>query len=399
MPPLQDLMQPGQEVPRGLLSLIQGGANYVAPNALSLLTGDAAPPLPNVPEMPGKVPSTQDPRLFGAVAEAANVGQNFIPQGGTAKLGGGVLAALMGAGARKGLMKAPEALSGEILPPAASTALPGVTNLQRAKLGPMLEQLEKLGATPEQIRTFTPVEAYKWIRDRQGAAVEAAAPDPFPNSPQGIKAYHVTRGDFDKFGPAPEYRGATYFAQTPEGAHKGAAGGAQDFYSTPGPAKPIRTIEANIPDEGISGLHWTPEEMRWHEGLPQHVVGDDAVNAALANQPNYRSIPWDDIYEMKPLGDGTYEYIKKPPKTYSWDEASKTRRDIYGRQLPTYSSGSDRASAKRLREQGMKGFLVGDEAGVSIAHIDPEIIDILKKYGLAGTAGPLAGLMYGQQTD
>jgi hypothetical protein len=44
--------------------------------------------------------------------------------------------------------------------------LEGVSEQQQARLGPMLSQLEKLGATPKQISTFTPKEAYEFIRSR-----------------------------------------------------------------------------------------------------------------------------------------------------------------------------------------------------------------------------------------
>src|SRR6266849_1643214 len=55
------------------------GLQMLAPNIASLLTGQPPPALPNVPEMPGKVPSTDDPRIAGAVGEAANIGLNFLP--------------------------------------------------------------------------------------------------------------------------------------------------------------------------------------------------------------------------------------------------------------------------------------------------------------------------------
>lgn len=59
------------------------------------------------------------------------------------------------------------ALTGEIMGPAKSTtALAGIDRLQQARLGPMIEHLQKLGATPEQIRTFTPQEAYNFISSR-----------------------------------------------------------------------------------------------------------------------------------------------------------------------------------------------------------------------------------------
>jgi hypothetical protein len=48
------------------------GLQMLAPNMASLLTGQPAPALPNFPAMPGKVPSTDDPRIVGAIGEAAN---------------------------------------------------------------------------------------------------------------------------------------------------------------------------------------------------------------------------------------------------------------------------------------------------------------------------------------
>jgi hypothetical protein len=83
--------------------LAQRAAESLAPNMMSLLRGDAPPALLNVPDTPGKVPPTDDPRGFGAVAEAASIGENFIPGPGPAKLGGSMLAGLMGLGARKGI--------------------------------------------------------------------------------------------------------------------------------------------------------------------------------------------------------------------------------------------------------------------------------------------------------
>jgi hypothetical protein len=190
-----------------------------------------------------------------------------------------------------------------------------------------------------------------------------------------LKAYHATRNDFERFGPAPEYRGSTYLALTPEGAKKGSTGGAQDFPDV-GDRRPQRLLEVELPDEGIQGLHWTPKEREWFDSMPDRIEGDEALNAAFEGQPNNGSISWDDIYEPRQIGDRLYEYIKKPPKTYSLDEVVKTNRDIYGGQLPGYQD-RDVEAAKRLREAGMKGYLLNDEAGVSIAHIDPETLEIV----------------------
>jgi hypothetical protein len=62
-------------------------------------------------------------------------------------------------------------LTGEILgPQTGRPALAGVSAQQQAKLGPMVSQLEKLGATPKQINAFTPQQAYDFIKARNYGA-------------------------------------------------------------------------------------------------------------------------------------------------------------------------------------------------------------------------------------
>jgi hypothetical protein len=59
------------------------------------------------------------------------------------------------------------ALTGEVRGPMTlRPALGGVSAQQQAKLGPMVSQLEKLGATPEQINAFTPQQAYDFVKAR-----------------------------------------------------------------------------------------------------------------------------------------------------------------------------------------------------------------------------------------
>jgi hypothetical protein len=71
------------------------GLRMLAPNAASLLTGEPAAPLPNFPQMPGKIPSTSDPRIAGAMGEFANIGINVLPivagAGAVAGVGRGIL--------------------------------------------------------------------------------------------------------------------------------------------------------------------------------------------------------------------------------------------------------------------------------------------------------------------
>jgi len=85
------------------------GANMLAPNITSLLTGQPPPPLPNVPEMTptGKIPSTDDPRIAGAMSEALNTGLTFLPLPG----GGLAVDAVRGIPALMGLLRR-EAASG-----------------------------------------------------------------------------------------------------------------------------------------------------------------------------------------------------------------------------------------------------------------------------------------------
>jgi hypothetical protein len=72
----QRVLPPSQPDPAG--DLIPLGM-WLAPNLTGLLTGQPAPPLPNLPSMPGKVPLTDDPRVAGAIGEAANIGIGLFP--------------------------------------------------------------------------------------------------------------------------------------------------------------------------------------------------------------------------------------------------------------------------------------------------------------------------------
>lgn len=72
-PRARDRMIPPQnpDLAQGLPMAVARG---VAPNITSMATGEAAPPLQELPAAPGKVPSTNDPRVAGAMPEALNLG-------------------------------------------------------------------------------------------------------------------------------------------------------------------------------------------------------------------------------------------------------------------------------------------------------------------------------------
>jgi hypothetical protein len=152
--------------------------------------------------------------LVGAAKDVVTFPRRFMEQGGTTEeampwardmalnmVGAPVQttsAATLGSGA---VRRGAGGMSGQVLPPEASTVLSGISSQQRAKLGPMLEQLEKLGATPEQLRTMSPVDAYNFIKDRgttlgSGGDKRTAG---ILGGVQGIRAYHGSPHDFDRF--------------------------------------------------------------------------------------------------------------------------------------------------------------------------------------------------------
>jgi hypothetical protein len=202
---------------------------------------------------------------------------------------------------------------------------------------------------------------------------------------QGIRAYHVSPNDFDVFRPS-EFRGSSFFASTPERAKAGAGAGANEMImetATELPQKNLKTYEVDIDPTKISGLHYTPSEKKWFESLPKTIIGDDPLEAAMKNRPN-PYISWDDLYNVRKIGDKLYAYdkVSKTPNI-TYEEAIRKNRDVYGQQFAHYSPGADEAKAAKITsEKGMGGYLVNDEAGLSIAVNDPTIINILRKYGL-----------------
>jgi hypothetical protein len=83
------------------LAAVGQAAQHYAPNAYSLLSGQEAPPIANVPEY-GKVPSVEDPRYGRALGEEANILQNFVGAPGI-KGGAALAAGAIGAGLRREL--------------------------------------------------------------------------------------------------------------------------------------------------------------------------------------------------------------------------------------------------------------------------------------------------------
>ena len=144
------------------------------------------------------------------------------------------------------------ALSGEVLPPvplAGGRQLAGVSAEQRAKLGPMVAQLEKLGATPEQMASFTPQEAYDFIKAR--------------NMPQPI------RRTVDYRDPSGR---PTQTAPLPIGTEQAILGRGYDVATgarPPGPQPPLmQAAERKGPIMGEVADLTTPSGIRAYHGSP-----------------------------------------------------------------------------------------------------------------------------------
>jgi hypothetical protein len=75
-----------------LRTMVAKGANYVAPDLMSLLAGNPAAPVSNADVTePGKIAGVDDPRYLNAAGEIGNLLSNFLPVGGPGRGAGGFL--------------------------------------------------------------------------------------------------------------------------------------------------------------------------------------------------------------------------------------------------------------------------------------------------------------------
>ena len=198
-----------------------------------------------------------------------------------------------------------------------------------------------------------------------------------------LKAFHASPNEFSAIKPS-EFRGASFFASSPERAKFGASAGMNEMImdtATETPKVPLNIYQAEIDPFKIQGLAMKPKEIEWFNGLPKKIVGDDELAKTLKGKTP-PGTTWDDFYDARKVKEGVYEYVKKPePPTKSFDEAVQTGRDVYNQQWSHYGPGADeKASALRVLSDGMGGYLVRDEGGLSIAVADPTIIKNFQKY-------------------
>ena len=244
-------------------------------------------------------------------------------------------------------------------------------------------------ATLDRLRDFDPSqprdEHGRWTDtgagDDDGAEKPAAklSLEPVPPPPPAARAlglntvaYHATNQEFEEFKPG-AWRGATFFGPTPKAALIGAAAGKREAIGDQPPspeAVPInKIVGVYLRSDDIQGLSLSPAEKSWWKALPERTDGN-GMDAALKHHPP-RIDHWYTVYDEVKKGDD-FEYVKRPIPQITYEQAQKTRKNVYGETIPHWGpETSEKKTADRVLAEGMSGWIVEDEAGVTIAHIDP----------------------------
>ena len=204
----------------------------------------------------------------------------------------------------------------------------------------------------------------------------ARAGEMFPDT-----AYHSTGVDFQEFVPS-EFRGASFFGSTPEGASRGASASANEgIGSGSSIIMPVRVDTRNV--EGL-GAYGRRDQNEFAASLPNRIYSEAEVDALMASDaaPLYGdwSYFFDDLTDYDALRnfrdanpsagiqDGIIKYRPKQPLPY----APGLRSDISGRQFAHYSEGmSERPISQHTKEIGNTGFTMMDESGLALAMTDP----------------------------
>jgi hypothetical protein len=194
-------------------------------------------------------------------------------------------------------------------------------------------------------------------------------------------AYHATGVDFQEFVPS-EFRGASFFAATPEGAQRGASASANEGVGSGSSIMmPVRVDTRNV--EGL-GAYGRKDQNEFAASLPNRIYSEAEVDALMASDaaPLYGnwSYFFDDLTDYDalrkfrdanpdaPIPEGIIKYRPKQPLPY----APGLRSDISGRQFAHYSEGmSERPISEYTKEIGNTGFTMMDESGLALAMTDP----------------------------
>ena len=194
-------------------------------------------------------------------------------------------------------------------------------------------------------------------------------------------AYHSTGKNFQEFIPS-EFRGASFFGPTPEGAARGASASANEGVGSGSTiTMPVRVDTSRV--EGL-GAYGRQDMNEFRASLPDRIYTEAEVDALMASDiaPRYGNWTYffDDLTDYDalskfrdanpdaPIPEGIIKYKPKQPLSYG----PGLRSDISGKQFAHYSEGmSERPISDYTKSIGNTGFTMMDESGLALAMTDP----------------------------
>jgi GNAT superfamily N-acetyltransferase len=201
-------------------------------------------------------------------------------------------------------------------------------------------------------------------------------------------AYHATSNDFSYFIPS-EFRGASFFGPTPEGAQRGASASANEgLGSGSNSTIPVKIDTSRV--EGI-GSYSRADENAFRSKLEDRIYSEEEVDALMASDEAPLRGNWsyffDDLTDYEalrkfrdenpdaPIPEGIIASRPKKQLSYGPSLSSVNARDISGRQFAHYSEGmSERPISEYVQSQGNTGFSMLDESGLALGITDPTTV-------------------------
>jgi hypothetical protein len=201
-------------------------------------------------------------------------------------------------------------------------------------------------------------------------------------------AYHATSNDFSYFIPS-EFRGASFFGPTPEGAQRGASASANEgLGSGSNSTIPVKIDTSRV--EGI-GSYSRADQNAFRSKLEDRIYSEEEVDALMASDEAPLRGNWsyffDDLTDYEalrkfrdenpdaPIPEGIIAYRPKKQLSYGPSLSSVNARDISGRQFAHYSEGmSERPISEYVQSQGNTGFSMLDESGLALGITDPTTV-------------------------
>lgn len=208
---------------------------------------------------------------------------------------------------------------------------------------------------------------YRWFADSKVVDEEG----------RPLVVYHGTAAEFDAFKPS--WRGAMYFAFTPEGAIKGASAGASDRMG----GAPNKLMPVYVRAERIGSLNFSAETEAALLKFPDEVT--ESEWAEIADAVALAGVR--DFYRGEGDSQETWRIRKVVPRSLT--ETVKTRKNaIDGGMMGGYPSQDEKSFVARMQDKGFDGYLVEDEAGISLAAFSPTQIKSVNNRGTFDPADP-----------